>query len=151
MADTLIADNRKARHDFFLFEKYECGIALQGSEVKSIREGRVNLRDAYVRVMHGEVFVLNLHIATYSHTFIFIPEPLRTRKLLLKKSEIEKLMMQTAQKGYACVPTRMYFKKNFVKLEIALAKKKKDYDKRADLKARIQDKETREAVKRNLR
>lgn len=151
MEKPLISDNRKARHDFFLFDKYECGIELKGSEVKSIREGRINLKDAYVRVVKGEVFVVNLHISTYGFTHMFVPEPTRTRKLLLHKKEIEKLTAQMGQKGFACVPTRAYFKKGFVKLEIALAKKKKDYDKREVLKARIQNRETKDAIKRNLR
>ena len=152
MNKNVVIENRKARHDFFLFDKYECGIELKGSEVKSIREGRMNLKDSYVRVINGEVFAVNLHIASYSHdAHIFSPDPLRTRRLLLKKREIEKLTAQTGQKGFLCVPLRAYFKRNFVKLEIALAKKKKEYDKRQALRTRIQDREVREAIKKNLR
>ena len=151
MSERIAAENRKARHDYFLFDKYECGIELKGSEVKSIREGRVNLKDSYVRVMNGEIFVVNLHIANYSYTHHFIPDPVRTRKLLLKKREIEKLTGELTRKGFVCVPLQVYFKRNFVKLQIALAKKKKEFDKRQVLKERIQEREMREASKHNLR
>ena len=147
MGDRGSIENRKARHDFFLFDRYEAGMELKGSEVKSIRDGHVNLKDAYVRVMNGEVFVVNLHITTYKYTHHFIPEPTRTRRLLLKKREIEKLTGQITQKGLVCVPLRMYFKRNFVKLEIALAKKKKTYDKRKALKEEIQKREIDRAIK----
>ncbi|MBI4387552.1 MAG: SsrA-binding protein SmpB [Candidatus Omnitrophica bacterium] len=151
MNDHVIADNRKARHDYFLFDKLEAGIELKGSEVKSIRDGRVNLRDAYVRVNQGEVFVVNLHIATYRYTHHFVPEPTRTRKLLLKKKEIEHLIVDLTRKSFVCVPLRLYFKRNFIKLEIALAKKKKAHDKRQTLKEEIHRKEMDKAVKQSLR
>ena len=145
------ADNRKARHDYFLFDKFEAGIELRGSEVKSIREGRINLKDAYVRISGEEVFVVNLHIATYRYTHHFIPEPTRTRKLLLNRKEIEHLSTSLVRKGFVCIPLRLYFKRNFVKLEIALAKKKKTYDKRQTLKEKIHRREMDKAIKQSLR
>ncbi len=151
MTDRVNADNRKAHHDYFLFDKYEAGIALKGSEVKSIREGSVQLRDSYVRITGGEVFVVNLHIAPYQYTHSFVPEPTRTRKLLLKKREIEKLTTLMAQKGFVCIPLKVYFKRNFAKLEIALAKKKKVFDKRRTLKEKIQKREMDQAIKRRPR
>ena len=147
MSSQVIAENRKAYHDYFIFDKFEAGIELKGSEVKSIRDSRVNLKDSYVRIANGEVFIVNLHIATYSYTHHFIPEPTRTRKLLLNSREIERLGISLDQKGYACIPIKVYFKRNFVKLEIALAKKKKMHDKRQALKEKIHKREVDKAMK----
>ena len=151
MTDRVSADNRKAHHDYFLFDKYEAGIALKGSEVKSIREGGVTLKDSFIRITNGEVFVVNLHISPYRYTHHFVPEPTRTRKLLLKGREIEKLTTQIAQNGFVCIPLKVYFKRGFAKLEIALAKKKKAYDKRQTLKEKIQKREIDKAIKHQTR
>lgn len=147
MSDKIAADNRKAYHDFFLFDRFEAGIELKGSEVKSIRDGHANIKDAYIRMVEGEVFVVNLHIAPYKYTHHFVPEATRTRKLLLKHQEIEKLYAQMSQKGFFCVALKLYFKRGYVKIEIALAKKKKAYDKRADIKKRIEKREIDQTIK----
>lgn len=132
----VVAKNKKARHDFFIEDTYEAGIALAGTEVKSIRLGKVNLRDSYAQVKGGEVFVQNMHISPYEKGNIFNRDPLRPRKLLLHKREIAKLGGLTAQKGYSLVPLSLYLKNGKVKLELGVAQGKKLYDKRADLKAR---------------
>ena len=125
MAEHLIADNRKARHDFHLFDAYEAGVVLLGTEVKAIREGRVNLKDSYGRVENGEVFLYNLHISPYSHRGYATHEPLRRRKLLLNKIEIRKLIGKTVERGLTLVPVRMYFKNGKVKVSLCVAKGKK--------------------------
>lgn len=142
-----IAENRKARHDYHLFETFEAGIALLGTEVKAIREGRVNLRDSYARVDDGEVFLYNVNISPYSHRGYADHEPLRRRKLLLHRSEIRKLIGRTVERGMTLVPVRMYFQKGRVKVAISLAKGKKEYDKRETIKRREADRETHAAVK----
>ena len=145
-------ENRKARHDFFLFEKFEAGIALLGSEVKSIREGKVNLKDSYARVVRNEAFLFNCHITPYSKIQgHFEVDATRSRKLLLKKSEIDFLAEKMSQKGFTLVPTVMYFKKGLVKVEIALGKGKKQFDKREDIKRRIHDRESAAAMKLHTR
>ena len=146
-AQRLIADNRKARHDYHILETYEAGIALLGTEVKAIREGRVNLRDSYARTEGGEVWMMNVHISPYSHRGYADHEPLRRRKLLLHRSEIRKLIGKTVEKGMTLVPTRLYFKDGRVKVSISIAKGKKDYDKRETIRRREVDRETRAAVK----
>lgn len=151
MSERNVAENRKAYHDYFIFDKFEAGLELKGSEVKSIREGSANLRDAYVRLTDDEAFVVNLHISTYGYTHHFVPEPTRTRKLLLNRREIERLSGLMSQKGYFCVPLRIYFKRNYAKLEIALAKKKKTFDKRQALKEQIHKREMDKAMKSALR
>lgn len=144
--------NRKARYDYFLFEKFEAGIALLGSEVKSVREGRINLKDGFVRMIRGEAFLLNCHISPYSKIQGHIePEPLRMRKLLLKREELARLEGKVSQKGFAIVPTQIYFKKGRVKVEIAVAKGKKSYDKRETIKRRIHDQESRAAIKNQMK
>ncbi len=147
MTDQVVVTNRKAHHEFHLFDKYEAGIVLQGSEVKSIREGKANLSDAYIRISNGEVFVVNLHISLYRFTTVFAPEPTRMRKLLLKRQEIERLIGQLSKKRCACVPLRLYFKRGYVKIEIAIAKKKLAHDKRAAIKEKIQKREIDRAMK----
>ena len=146
-AQKSIAENRKAFHDFHLLESFEAGLVLLGTEVKAIREGRVNLRDSFARVEDGEVFLYNVNISPYSHRGYADHEPLRRRKLLLHRSEIRKLIGKTVEKGMTLVPVRLYFKDGRVKVSVSLAKGKKDYDKRDSIKKREVDRETRAAVK----
>ncbi len=148
----IVAENRKARFDYFISDKFEAGIKLVGCEVKSIREGKVNLKDCYVRIMNGEAFLVNCHISPYSHIQGHVDIDARaTRKLLLKKEELNKLAGLTAQKGYAIIPLLMYFKKGLVKVEIALGKGKQQYDKRETIKRRIHDRESSAAIKKYTR
>ena len=146
--EKLISDNRKARHDYQLFDTYEAGIVLLGTEVKAIREGRVNLRDSYGRVEHGEVFLYNVHISPYSHRGYADHEPLRRRKLLLQKREIRKLIGKVVERGMTLVAVRMYFKRGRVKVAVSLAKGKRVYDKRETIRRREDDREARAAIKR---
>ena len=143
---SVIASNRKARHDYHILETWEAGVALLGTEVKSIREGRVNLRDSFARVEDGEVFLYNVHISPYSHRGYADHEPLRRRKLLLHRNEIRKLIGKTVEKGMTLVPVRLYFKNGRVKVSLSLAKGKKEYDKRETIKRRETDRETRAAI-----
>ena len=129
----LIAQNKKAFHDFFIEETFECGIELVGTEVKSLREGRVNMKDSYASVSNGEVYIKNMHISPYEKGNIFNKDPLRERKLLLHKYEILKLVGKIKEKGYSLIPTKVYLKNSLVKVELALAKGKKLYDKREDI------------------
>ena len=142
-----IAENRKAFHDFHLLETFEAGLVLLGTEVKAIREGRVNLRDSFARVEDGEVFLYNVNISPYSHRGYAEHEPLRRRKLLLHRDEIRKLIGKTVEKGMTLVPTRLYFRNGRVKVSVSLAKGKKEYDKRETIKRREADRETRAAIK----
>jgi SsrA-binding protein len=146
-AQRLIADNRKALHDFAVLETYEAGVALLGTEVKSIREGSVNLRDSFARIDRGEVWLLNMHIGPYSHTGYAAHEDRRQRKLLLHSHEIRKLAGRVAEKGLTLVPLQMYFKNGRVKVALALAKGKQAHDKRETIRRREVDRETRAAVK----
>jgi SsrA-binding protein len=145
------AFNRSASFNYFLSDRFECGVALRGTEVKSIREGKANLKDAYGLLKDGEAFLLNAHIGPFSHGNAMNHEALRTRKLLLHKKEIEKLEGLTKQKGYTLIPVKLYFKNGRVKCEIALAKGKQDWDKRATERAREGDKEARAAIARSQR
>ena len=145
--EKLIADNRKARHDYQLFDTYEAGIVLLGTEVKAIREGRVNLRDSYGRVEQGELFLHNVHISPYSHRGYADHEPLRRRKLLLQKREIRKLTGKVVERGMTLVAVRMYFKRGRVKVAVSLAKGKRVHDKRETVRRREDDREARAAVK----
>ena len=129
----ILATNKKARHDYFIDEVYECGIELKGTEVKSIRQGRINLKEGYASVDNSEVFLKQVHISPYDQGNRFNVDPLRTRKLLLHKAEIRKLIGATTIKGYSLVPMSVYLKNGRVKLELGLAKGKKLYDKRQDL------------------
>jgi SsrA-binding protein len=146
-AEKLIADNRKAGHDFHLLEQFEAGVVLVGTEVKAIREGRANLRDSFVKMEGGAAYLLNVHIGQYSHGGYATHDPMRSRKLLLHKGELNKLLGKTAEKGLTIVPVKMYFKNGRVKVTIALAKGKKIYDKRETIKRREAERETRAAVK----
>ena len=128
-----IAKNNKAFHDYFIDSKLECGIALAGTEVKSIREGKVNLKDSYAGIKNGELFIYQMHISPYEKGNIFNKDPLRTRKLLVHKHEILKLIGMVKQKGIALVPLELYWDKNHVKVEIGIARGKKLYDKRQDI------------------
>lgn len=132
----VIARNKKARHDYFIEETFEVGIVLTGTEVKSIRQGRVNLKDSYAVVENGEVFINNMHISPYEQGNIYNTDPLRKRKLLLHKREINKLIGYTTQKGYSLIPLSIYIKNGLVKLELSIAKGKKLYDKRHDIAKR---------------
>ena len=145
--ERLIADNRKARHEYKLFETFEAGIVLLGTEVKAIREGRVNLKDSYGRVENGEVFLHNVHISPYSHRGYAEHEPLRRRKLLLNKLEIRKLVSKTVERGFTLVPVRMYFKNGRVKVAVSIAKGKKTYDRRETIRRREIERETRAMLK----
>ena len=146
-----IAENRKAFHDYHVLETFEAGVALLGTEVKAIREGRVNLRDSYARLDRGEAWLLNVHISPYSHTGYAHHEERRERKLLLHRFELRKLTGRVAEKGLTLVPLRMYFKKGRVKVALGLAKGKREYDKRETIRRREVDRETRAAVKERQR
>jgi SsrA-binding protein len=146
-SEVLIADNRKARFDYHILETFEAGIALLGTEVKGIREGKANLRDAYARVEKGEVWLYHVHINPYSHRGYVDHDPKRRRKLLLHRQEIRKLIGKTVEKGLTLVPTRIYFKGGKVKVEVALARGKQVHDKRETIKRRETERETRAAVK----
>ncbi|EGO63705.1 SsrA-binding protein SmpB [Acetonema longum] len=132
----IAAENRKARHDYHIHETYEAGIVLTGTEVKSLRAGKANLKDSYARVENSEVFLHNLHISPYEQGNRFNHEPLRTRKLLLHRFEINKLIGKVREKGYALVPLKLYFSRGKVKVDLALATGKKLYDKRDDIAER---------------
>jgi len=149
--DTLIADNRKAGHDYHVLETFEAGIVLLGTEVKAMREGRAQLRDAYCRIEGGEAYLLGVHVGQYSHGGYAAHDPVRKRKLLLNAAELNKLLGKTTEKGLTIVPLRLYFKNGRVKLGIALAKGKRQYDKRETIKRREADRETRAAVKSRQR
>lgn len=143
--------NRSASHNYFLLEKYEAGVALRGTEVKSIREGKANLKDAYGLIKDGEAFLLNAHIGPYSHGNESNHDSLRTRKLLLKREELRKLVGKTQIKGLTLIPTRLYFRNGRVKCELAVAKGKQDWDKRETVKRREADREAKAAIVRSQR
>jgi len=151
MCEKLITNNRKARHDYHLFDKVEAGIVLHGTEVKSLRAGRANLKDSYAALKDEEMFLYNLHISPYSHGNINNHDPVRARKLLLHKKEIKKLIGKTQEKGLTLVPLRLYFKRGKAKVELALAKGKKSYDKRQDIAKRDADLDMKRALKERHR
>lgn len=132
----IITENRKARHDYHIHESYEAGIVLTGTEVKSLRAGKANLKDAYARIEHSELMLHNVHISPYDPGNRFNHEPLRTRKLLMHRSEIDKLVGKTQEKGFALVPLKLYFVHGMAKLQLGLATGKKNYDKRQDMAER---------------
>lgn len=138
----LVANNKKAYHDYFIEEKYECGIELFGTEVKSIRMGRCSIKEAYVSIDHGEAFIEGMNISPYEKGNIFNRDPLRRRRLLLHKNEILKLGQAVQQKGYTIMPLQVYFRRGRVKIEIGLARGKKLYDKRDDLRKKALRRET---------
>ena len=129
----VVANNKKAYHEYFIEEKYEAGLVLVGTEVKSIRQGKVNLKDSYVGIKNGEAFVYNMHISPYEKGNIYNADPLRVRKLLLNKRELRKLIGLTILKGYSLIPLSLYLKNGLVKMELSVAKGKKNYDKRQDI------------------
>jgi SsrA-binding protein len=145
--EKLIASNKKAFHDYFILEKLEAGIALLGTEVKSIREGRINLKDSYASIRDGEPMLANCHISPYSHGNRQNHDPVRTRKLLLHHQEIRKLIGKTQEKGLTLIPLRVYLKRGRVKVELGLARGKKEYDKRETERRKEVDRETRAAMK----
>lgn len=150
-AKKLIANNKKARHDYFLEEIYEAGISLHGTEVKSLRMGKCSIKEAFIHIEDGEVILYGMHISPYEKGNIFNKDPLRPKKLLMHKQEIRKLVGKIAQKGYTIVPVEVYFKGSLVKVQIALAKGKKLYDKRQDIAKKDQKREAARDFKVNAR
>lgn len=142
-----IAQNKKAYHDYYIEEKIEAGIVLKGTEIKSIRGGRVNFKDSFARIHNGEVYLSNMHISPYEQGNQFNHDPVRTRKLLLHKHEISKLIGETQQQGYSLVPLKMYIKDGVAKVLIGLGKGKKKYDKREDLKKKAAKRDVERALK----
>ncbi|NLY43682.1 MAG: SsrA-binding protein SmpB [Clostridiaceae bacterium] len=147
----IIAQNKKARHDYFIEATYEAGIELAGTEVKSVRQGKVNLKDSYASIERGEVILKGMHISPYEKGNIFNKDPLRDRRLLLHRYEINKLIGATQQKGYSLIPLRVYLKGALVKVELALAKGKKIYDRRADIAQRDAKRELDRVMKEKNR
>jgi len=147
MEEKVVATNRKAYHDYHIGETYEAGISLLGTEVKSLREGKANLKDSYAIVKNNEMFLLNCHISPYSHGNILNHDPLRTRKLLLHRKEINRLFEHMTQKGFTLVPLKIYFKDGKAKVEIGLAKGKRQYEKREAVK----EKDARREIERHLK
>ncbi len=143
----LVANNKKAYHDYFIEEKYECGIALHGTEVKSLRMGKCSIKEAFVRIENGEGYVYGMHISPYEKGNIFNKDPLRVKKLLLHKQEINKLIGKIKEKGFTLVPLQVYFKNGKAKIEIGLARGKKLYDKRDDIAKKDQRRETEREFK----
>ena len=148
---SLIAQNKKAYHDYFIEDNYEAGISLAGTEVKSIRLGKVNLRDSYVSLKTGEAIIIGMHISPYEKGNIFNKDPLRARKLLLHKREIAKLIALSQQNGYTIIPLKMYFKNSYVKLELGVCRGKKDYDKRDAIAERDSKRRMDRAMKEHTR
>ena len=147
----LIANNKKAYHDYFIEDKYEAGISLAGTEVKSLRQGKCSIKESFIRIEKGEVFIYGMHISPYEKGNIFNKDPLRVKKLLLHKYEINKMVGKIAEKGYTLVPLQVYFRGSLVKVELGLAKGKKLYDKRQDIAKKDQKREAEKEFKvRNL-
>ncbi len=147
----LIANNKKAYHDYFIEDRYEAGIELFGTEVKSIRMGRCSIKEAYIRIEHGEAFIYGMHVNPYEKGNIFNKDPLRVRKLLMHRQEIRRLESRIAEKGCTLVPLRVYFKGSLVKVEAGLARGKKLYDKREDIAKKDQKREVEREFKQSLR
>ncbi|EDN8197518.1 SsrA-binding protein SmpB [Listeria monocytogenes] len=143
----LVAQNKKARHDYAIEEIFEAGIVLQGTEIKSVRNARVNLKDSYARIDKGEIFLHNMHISPYEQGNRYNHDPLRTRKLLLHKKQISRLMGETKESGYSIVPLKMYIKDGYAKVLIGVARGKKKYDKRQDLKQKEAKRDIERAFK----
>lgn len=147
----LVANNKKAYHDYFIEEKYEAGLVLHGTEVKSLRMGKCSIKEAFIRIENNEVFIYGMHISPYEKGNIFNKDPLRIRKLLLHKQQIRKLTGNSSEKGYTIVPLQVYFKDGRAKIEIGLAKGKKLYDKRQDIAKKDQRREAEKELKVRLR
>ncbi|KUP05185.1 single-stranded DNA-binding protein [Bacillus coahuilensis m2-6] len=143
----VIAQNRKANHDYFIEETYEAGIVLQGTEIKSVRQSRVNLKESFAKIQNGEVFVYNMHINAYEQGNRYNHDPIRTRKLLLHKKQINKLIGLTKEKGYSLVPLKLYIKDGYAKVLLGLARGKKNYDKRESLKKKEANRQIERAFK----
>ena len=143
----IVSQNKKAYHDFFILDTYEAGIELKGTEIKSVRKGSVNLKDSFIRIKNDEAFIENMHIAPYEQGNRFNHEPLRTRKLLLHKKQIKKLQKEVKERGLTIVPTKLYFNTSKLKVEVALARGKKLYDKRQDLKEKDSKRDIERALK----
>lgn len=143
----IVSQNKKAFHDYFILETYEAGIELKGTEIKSVRKGSTNLKDAFIRIKNDEAYIENMHIAPYEQGNRFNHEPLRTRKLLLHKKQIKKLQKEVKENGLTIVPTKLYFNTSKLKVEIALARGKKLYDKRQNLKAKDAKRDVEKALK----
>lgn len=151
-SNRLVANNKKAYYDYFIEEKKEAGLVLHGTEVKSLRQGKCSIKESYIQIQNGEVFAINMNITPYEKGNIFNKDPLRPKKLLLHKNEISKLSGQIATKGYTLVPLQVYFKQGKVKIEIGLARGKKNYDKRESIAKRDQERQAQKELKsRNLR
>ncbi len=146
-----IVNNRKARHEYEILDSLETGIVLVGTEVKSMREGKVNLTDAYARIKDGELWLIGMHISPYEKADVFNHDPLRDRKLLVNSQELKKLYRQTHEKGVTLIPMKLYFKKHLVKVELALARGKKKYDKRADIAERDAKRQMDRQLKQDYR
>lgn len=147
----LVANNKKAYHDYFIEEKYEAGIVLHGTEVKSMRMGKCSVKEAFVKIENGEMFIYGMHVSPYEKGNIFNKDPLRVRKLLLHKQEINKLAGKMAEKGFTIVPLQVYFKDGLAKVEVGLAKGKKNYDKRQDIAKKDQKREAEKELKTKLK
>ena len=147
MERKIVAKNPNARHDYTIEDTYEAGIVLTGTEIKSIRKGKVNLKDSYANIKNGEVFIYGMHISPYEHGNIFNKDPLRTRKLLLNRREINKLIGLIQQKGFSLVPISLYFNGNFLKIELGVGKGKKLYDKRQDIAKKDAEMRMRKALR----
>ena len=145
--DALLAQNKKARHDYQILETLEAGLVLTGTEIKSVRERRINLKDGFAQIHNGEAWLMNVHISEYTQGNRFNHDPLRARKLLLHKKEIQKLTGQTSEKGITIVPLKVYLKHGFAKVLLGIAKGKHDYDKRETIKKRDQEREIRRTLK----
>ena len=141
MAEKLICQNKKAWHNYFIEDRYEAGISLLGTEVKSLREGKANLGDSYGKIKNGEIFLVDAHISPYAHGNRFNPDPLRTRKLLLHKREIRRLIGKVQEKGFTLIPLRLYFSDGRAKVELGLAKGKKLFDKRESLRRKTMERD----------
>ena len=147
----LIAQNKKARHDYSILETIEAGVVLQGTEIKSVRDSRINLKDGFVRIRNGEAYLYNVHISPYDQGNIFNHDPLRTRKLLMHKKQIAKLTAETKNTGVTLIPLKLYIKNGFAKVLVGVAKGKKQYDKRQDLKQKDMNREINRTLKERQR
>ena len=145
--DNVVARNRKANHDFTILDTIECGVVLTGTEIKSVRQSRLNLKDGFARIDRGEVWMYNVHISEFEQGNMFNHDPLRPRKLLLKKAEINKLLKETQREGYTLVPLKVYIKRGYAKVLLGVAEGKKKYDKRRALKEKDMKREAQRALK----
>jgi len=150
-SDKLIAQNKKAYHDYFIDETFQAGISLVGTEVKSVRAGKCNLKESFIKIDGGEAFIEGMHISPYSHGNIFNLDPVRRRRLLLNKKEINKLRAAVTQEGYTIVPLKVYFSRSYIKIDIALAKGKKLYDKRETIAKKTQQRDAAKEFRQQIK